>query len=76
MTANLMEAPEFTAATAIRCPGCGSTHTARVSTPAQDNLLCKTCGTCWHPVASGTERVSPRQCPGCSLRRICEAAAG
>lgn len=77
MTADLMRAPEFTAAAvAIRCPGCGSSHTARVSTPAQDNLLCKTCGTCWHPVTGGVERVSPRQCLGCSLRRVCEAAAG
>ncbi len=75
MTADLMEAPEFTA-TAVRCPGCGSTHTATVSTRAQDNLLCKTCGSCWHPAAGGGKRVSPRQCPGCSLRRICEAAAG
>ncbi len=75
MTADLMEAPEF-AATAVRCPGCGSTHTAQASTGVQDNLLCKTCGTCWHPVAGRAERVSPRQCPGCSLQRICLAAAG
>ena len=80
MIADLMQAPPF-AATAVRCPGCGSTHTAAVSTQAQDNLLCKTCGSCWHPAgggaaAGGAERVSPRQCPGCGLRRICEAAAG
>ncbi len=75
MTASLMEPPVFSA-TAARCPGCGSTRTARVSAPAQENLLCKTCGSCWHPVAGGVERVSPRQCPGCGLRRVCLAAAG
>lgn len=75
MTADLMEAPEF-AITGTRCPGCGSTHTARVTTRAQHNLLCKTCGSCWHPVTGGPERISPRQCPGCGLRRICQAAAG
>lgn len=77
MIADLIQAPELTAtAAAVRCPGCGSARTARVAPQAQDNLLCKTCGACWHLVAGRADRVSPRQCPGCSLRRICEAAAG
>jgi hypothetical protein len=75
MSADLMEAPELTGI-AIRCPGCGSFHTAAVNTAVQHNVLCKTCGSCWHLAGGNAERIDPRQCPGCALRRICTAAAG
>jgi DNA-directed RNA polymerase subunit RPC12/RpoP len=69
------------ARTGVRCPGCGSSITRPVNAaapgnPPRDNLLCTTCGTCWHLTPAGAERVDPRQCPGCSLRRICTAAQG
>jgi DNA-directed RNA polymerase subunit RPC12/RpoP len=68
------------ARTGVRCPGCGSSFTRPVSaapgSPLRGNLLCTTCGTCWHPTPAGARRADPRQCPGCSLRRICTAAAG
>ena len=75
MTTNLM-GPTGLTSTATRCPGCGSSHTAWVDTVAQDNLLCKTCGACWHQAAGHVDRVDPQQCPGCSLRRICAVASG
>lgn len=75
MTADLMETRGLTG-TKARCPGCGSTHTTAVSTLTQHNVLCKTCGSCWHLAEGSAERVSPRQCPGCALRRICVAASG
>ncbi len=75
MTANLMR-PVAPGHAATRCPGCGSSHTAWVDTVAQDNVLCRTCGACWHPAAGHLERVSPQRCPGCALRRVCLAANG
>lgn len=61
-------------ATATRCPGCGSRYTVWVDTGAQQNFLCRTCGSCWHPAVGRTDRVDPLECPGCGLRRICLAA--
>jgi DNA-directed RNA polymerase subunit RPC12/RpoP len=75
MTAQTTGFPTLTS-TATRCPGCGSTYTTWVDAAGQDNFLCKTCGACWHPAAGHADRVDPQQCPGCSLRRICEAANG
>lgn len=74
MTTAVMHSPTLTSA-ATRCPGCGSSYTAWAVTAAQQNFLCKTCGACWHPAAGRTDRVDPRDCPGCSLRRICRAAS-
>ncbi len=73
MTAYLTPLPALTG-TAPRCPGCGSSRTTWVDAAAERNFLCKTCGTCWHPAADAADRVDPRQCPGCNLRRICLAA--
>jgi len=74
MTAHVMDSPALTPA-ATRCPGCGSRYTTWVDAANQDNFLCKTCGACWHPAAGLVDRVDPRQCPGCSLGRVCAAAA-
>lgn len=77
MTAYLNEAQEMTGiGVAIQCPGCGSAHTTPAHTPLQDNVLCKTCGTCWHLASGSTERIDPHECPGCSWQRICIAAQG
>lgn len=62
--------------TATCCPGCGSAHTVWVSTGAHDNLLCKTCGTCWQATTEHTGRVDVRACPGCEHRDVCLAAQG
>ena len=75
MDAHVMESAAVPG-TATRCRGCGSSHTTWVAAAAQRNVLCKTCGACWHPAAGRIDRVDPRQCPGCSLRRICRAAGG
>lgn len=73
MVAELME-PIGLAGTAARCPGCGSSHTTWVAAAAADNLLCKTCGTCWHGSDGRNVRVDVRACPGCALQAICLAA--
>jgi hypothetical protein len=75
MTAQLTDSTILTSA-ATCCRGCGSSHTTWVDAAAQDNFLCKTCGTCWHPATGRIDRVDPQQCPGCSLGRICEVANG
>ena len=82
MTAHLME-PLGPVGTATRCPGCGSDQTAWVRAAGRSNLLCKTCGTCWHQAPGAARRGAVRQervdvltCPGCALRAICIAAAG
>lgn len=31
-----------------RCPGCWGTDTRAVTAGAQQNLFCRTCGTCWY----------------------------
>lgn len=71
-----MTVPAMPAATttATRCPGCGSDRTIWTQAATQHNFLCKTCGTCWHPAPGMADRVDPRGCPGCGLRRICLAA--
>lgn len=73
MMAFVMPSPALTG-TAARCPGCGSSRTTWVDAKDAQNFLCKTCGACWHPASGRAERVDPRQCPGCSLRRVCRAA--
>lgn len=76
MTAQQMD-PLGPVGTATCCPGCGSAHTVWVSTGAQDNLLCKTCGVCWHTAVPGRdERVDVQACPGCEFRDVCAAARG
>ncbi len=75
MSTELMS-PAAEPGTRVRCPGCGSSYTTKVATAAGDNLLCKTCGTCWHTGFGPAARVDVRQCPGCSLRRVCTAAQG
>jgi hypothetical protein len=58
------------------CPGCGSSHTVWVSTGVQDNVLCRTCGTCWHETGRHAQRVSVAACTGCDHREVCLAAQG
>ena len=62
MTASTMNIRPLTAST-TRCPGCGSSHTTWVAAAAQDNLLCKTCGACWHPAAgrADSRTAAPRR---------------
>lgn len=55
------------------CPECG--HGLRVVTDGETtNLLCPTCGVCWHDELGWIRRVDPETCPGCSSRGICLAA--
>jgi len=55
------------------CPECG--HALRVVTDGEmANLLCPTCGACWHDELSWIHRVDPATCPGCSLRGVCRLA--
>lgn len=61
---------------AAHCPGCGSGNTVWVRAGDQDNLLCKTCGTCWHETARRAERVHVEACAGCEHRDVCLAAQG
>lgn len=75
MTEYLMD-PLGPVGTATRCPGCGSSHTTWVSAAARGNLLCKTCGVCWHMVSGHNEPVDVRECPGCEYQPICVAARG
>ncbi len=73
MTEYLMD-PLGPAGVASRCPGCGSHHTTWVSTGTQDNLLCKTCGVCWHDEGGRNGEVSLATCPGCEYCAVCEVA--
>lgn len=73
MSADLMQ-PIGPVGAAARCPGCGSGNTVWVTAAAQSNLLCKTCGACWHPSESRAERVVALHCPGCAWRGVCAAA--
>ena len=77
MTAELM-APVGPVGTAAACPGCGSERTVWVRAGSQDNLLCKTCGACWHsgPADGPATRVNAAACAGCGLRAVCSAALG
>jgi hypothetical protein len=55
------------------CPECG--HALRAVFDGESvNLLCPTCGACWHDELGWLHRVRPETCPGCSLRGICRAA--
>jgi hypothetical protein len=56
------------------CPNCGDGHLQRVRNREVDNLLCPTCGTCWHRRGRRIERVDIFTCPGCRSRRVCIAA--
>lgn len=58
------------------CPGCGSGHTMPVVAAGQRNMLCTTCGTCWHLTGAAPVRVHSEVCPGCPQRAICQAAYG
>lgn len=58
------------------CPGCGSEHLRVVSTGETNNLLCLTCGACWHGAITGVERVDPMTCRGCGHQKVCFAALG
>jgi uncharacterized protein (DUF983 family) len=75
MTYYLMD-PPAEAGVETRCPGCGSGRTVWVSTGSQDNLLCKTCGTCWHKTEQHNDRVRVQECTGCRYRDLCLAAQG
>ena len=75
MTQYLMD-PLGPVGAATRCPGCGSSHTTWVSTGVQDNLLCKTCGVCWHEEHGRNGEVGVASCPGCEHRDICLVARG
>ncbi|HXP21506.1 MAG TPA: hypothetical protein VN840_17825 [Streptosporangiaceae bacterium] len=59
---------------AVRCPGCDSRYATWVSTSVQENLLCLTCGACWHGTGATWERVSMRDCAGCDYQAVCLAA--
>jgi len=62
------------AGTVVHCPGCGSRYATWVSTVVQENLLCLTCGACWHATSGIWERVSMRDCAGCDYQAVCLAA--
>lgn len=73
MYADLSEPPVL-AGTGARCPGCDSRFATWVTAGAQPNLLCLTCGACWHASAGQWQRVSMRDCPGCDYQAVCLAA--
>ena len=57
-----------------RCPECG--HALRTVFDGEaTNLLCLTCGICWHDELGWINRVDPKTCPGCSRHGVCRAAA-
>jgi hypothetical protein len=62
------------AGAAACCPGCGSNYATWVSTATAENLLCLTCGACWHAAAGHWARVSMRDCAGCEYQAVCLAA--
>lgn len=53
------------------CPGCGSGNLRAVIAGATIKVLCRECGSCWHPEADRLRAVDPRHCPGCSSRPVC-----
>lgn len=56
-----------------RCPECG--HALRAVFDGEaTNLLCLTCGICWHDELGWITRVDPKTCPGCSLHGVCRGA--
>lgn len=55
------------------CPECGRALRA-VFDGETTNLLCMTCGICWHDELGWIDRVDPRTCPGCSLHGVCAGA--
>lgn len=57
------------------CPRCGGRELKTVSPGAgAKNVLCRTCGACWHRKIQGIDRVDPERCPGCGFRKVCFAA--
>jgi len=60
---------------AANCPGCGSEYAIWVTAGTQDNLLCLTCGRCWHQSpGQPPARVQMRDCAGCEYQSVCLAA--
>lgn len=59
---------------AVCCPRCDSPYVTDVHTPTQQNLLCMSCGACWHRTAGQWQRVLMRDCEGCDHQAVCLAA--
>jgi len=56
------------------CPECGNGRLEAVFDGETSNLLCRSCGNCWHSELSWVQRVDPATCPGCASRNVCVAA--
>ena len=57
------------------CPRCGNGRlSVVVDADGLSNLLCRTCGSCWHAELEWTRRVDRATCPGCAWRDVCTAA--
>lgn len=57
------------------CPECGNGRMEAVlDDDGTTNFLCRGCGCCWHAELEWSRLVDPLTCPGCSARRVCEAA--
>ena len=54
-----------------RCPECRRGRLSMVRTVDEVNLLCGTCGACWHAEQRRFCRVDPTVCSGCSARGLC-----
>ena len=57
------------------CPQCGSDELSPVTVGAVRNFVCNKCAACWHVDQETLRRVQPQECPGCSFRPMCTAAA-
>jgi hypothetical protein len=56
------------------CPECGDGRVKAVYDGKLTNVLCPTCGACWHGEVDGISRVDPAVCPGCDSRSVCVVA--
>ncbi|PVZ06325.1 hypothetical protein [Actinomycetospora cinnamomea] len=53
------------------CPSCGHEPLRPVADGDRSNLLCWSCGRCWHVEMNWTSRVDPHACGTCTQQEAC-----